>query len=101
MTTPGPWEAVERIDGYWEVRGDHADCAEGVPLRQEDDVRLMARAPDLLAALATARAEGRRQGIEEAARRLLSDAQIESNDDRAWLESIAFDIRALAREEGK
>lgn len=49
--TPGRWEAVERVDGRWEVRGAFGDCAEGIPLRGEADVRLQATAPRLADAL--------------------------------------------------
>jgi hypothetical protein len=61
--TPGPWTAVQREWGYpreeggperrlWEVQGPHGANIAGCTIysRDGDDARLIAAAPDLLAA---------------------------------------------------
>ena len=59
--TPGPWEPRRLLaDGYlikkegWEIRTPSYDVAtwieRGAPIRKEADARLLAAAPDLLAA---------------------------------------------------
>ena len=51
--TPGPWELRRSVRGYWFI--DHEQGGEGYTLTKLDcneaDARLIAAAPDLLAAL--------------------------------------------------